>query len=109
MHEIIRLRLNADIVTLSACQTGLGNVLSGEGVIGLTRAFLYAGASSVLVSLWNVNDVATAELMKQFYLGLSRGFSKDDALRRAKLNLIHGHQRSWRHPYYWKPFVLMGR
>jgi len=108
-HEIMGLRLNAELVTLSACQTGLGKVLSGEGVIGLSRAFLYAGASSVVVSLWNANDVATAELMKQFYRGLSRGRSKDEALRDAKLALIKGQQRSWRHPYYWAPFILMGR
>ena len=88
MHEVMRLRLKADLVTLSACQTGLRKVLSCEGVIGLTRAFLYAGASSVLVSLWNVNDVATAELMKRFYLGLINGLSKDEALRQAKLSLI---------------------
>ena len=108
-HEIMGLKLNADLVTLSACQTGLGMVLSGEGVIGLARAFLYAGASSVVVSLWNANDVTTAELMKHFYRGLSRGQSKDEALRDAKLALIRGQQRSWRHPYYWAPFVLMGR
>ena len=85
MHEVMRLRLKADLVTLSACQTGLSKVLSGEGVIGLTRAFLYAGASSVLVSLWIVNDVATAELMKRFYLGLINGLSKDEASETGKV------------------------
>lgn len=67
MGEIMRLRLNADPVTLSACSTGLGKLFDGEGMVGLTRAFLYAGANSVVVSLWNVNDYATAELMKASY------------------------------------------
>jgi CHAT domain-containing protein len=73
-------------------------VLSGEGVIGLTRAFVYAGASSVLVSLWNVNDVATAELMRSFYQNLSRGLSKEEGLRQAKLSFLRGHQSSWKTP-----------
>jgi CHAT domain-containing protein/Flp pilus assembly protein TadD len=108
MSEIMRLSMNADLVTLSACRTGLGKLLSGEGIIGLTRAFLYAGSSSVVVSLWNVNDSATSELMKAFYQNLQRGLAKDDALRQAKLLLIRGQQRTWRHPYFWAPFVLVG-
>ncbi len=107
--EIMRLRLNADLVTLSACQTGLGQLLAGEGVMGLTRAFLYAGAQSVVVSLWNVNDSATAELMKTFYRELSRGTPREEALRRAKLSLIRGSQAAWRHPYYWAPFIFVGQ
>jgi CHAT domain-containing protein len=108
MSEVMRLKLNADLVTLSACRTGLGKLLTGEGVIGLTRAFLYAGASSVVVSLWNVNDMATATLMKAFYGNLKKGLSKDEALRQAKLELIRGQKRVWRQPYYWAPFVLIG-
>lgn len=106
--EIMRLKLNADLVTLSACRTGLGKVVSGEGVLGLTRAFLYAGTRSVAVSLWNVNDTATAELMKAFYRNLKRGMSKDEALRQAKLELLNGKQAAWRHPYFWASFVLVG-
>ncbi len=87
--EIMHLHLNADLVTLSACQTGLGQVLAGEGVMGMTRAFLYAGAQSVVVSLWNVNDAATAQLMKAFYRELSRGVSREEALRKAKLSMMH--------------------
>jgi CHAT domain-containing protein/Tfp pilus assembly protein PilF len=108
MSEIMRLNLNADLVTLSACRTGLGRVVGGEGVLGLTRAFMYAGSRSVVASLWNVNDTATAELMKSFYANLKRGLPKDEALRQAKLGLIRGKQTIWRHPYYWGPFVLSG-
>jgi CHAT domain-containing protein len=108
MNEVMRLKLNADVVTLSACGTGLGKLLNGEGMIGLTRAFQYAGANNVVVSLWNVNDVATAELMRAFYQNLKRGLSKDEALRQAKLELLRGKQPTWRHPYYWAPFVLVG-
>jgi CHAT domain-containing protein len=108
MGEVMRLKLNADLVTLSACRTGLGQLLRGEGMIGLTRAFLYAGSESVMVSLWNVNDIATASLMKAFYKNLKQGLNKDEALRQAKLELIHGRQQAWRHPYYWAAFVLVG-
>jgi CHAT domain-containing protein len=108
MSEVMRLKLNADLVTLSACRTGLGKLLNGEGIIGLTRSFLYAGADSVVVSLWNVNDIATASLMKTFYKHLQQGMPKDEALRRAKLELIKGQKQAWQHPYYWAPFVLIG-
>jgi len=106
--EIMRLKLNADLVTLSACRTGLGRTIGGEGVLGLTRAFLYAGSHSVVASLWNVNDTATAELMKSFYANLKKGEPKDEALRQAKLTLLKGKHATWRHPYYWAPFVLVG-
>ncbi|HEX3085927.1 MAG TPA: CHAT domain-containing tetratricopeptide repeat protein [Pyrinomonadaceae bacterium] len=106
--EIMRLKLNADVVTLSACRTGMGRIIGGEGVLGLTRAFLYAGSRSVVASLWNVNDTATAELMKSFYANLRKGEPKDEALRQAKLTLLKGKQTTWRHPYYWAPFVLVG-
>ncbi len=108
ISEVMRLKLNADLVTLSACRTGLGKLLHGEGMIGLTRAFFYAGTKSVVVSLWNVNDIATASLMKSFYQNLRQGKTKEDALRLAKLELLKGPQRAWRHPYYWAAFVLVG-
>jgi len=106
VNEIADLRLHADLVTLSACNTGLGELVSGEGMLGLVRAFLYAGASSVAVSLWNVNDAATAALMKDFYRGLSRGLQSDRALRRAKIELLHQDNAVWRHPHYWAAFEL---
>ncbi len=108
VSEIMRLKLNADLVTLSACRTGMGKVVNGEGVLGLTRAFIYAGTRSVVASLWNVNDTATAELMKEFYQNLKRGMSKDEALRQAKLRLLRGKQQTWHHPYFWASFVLVG-
>lgn len=105
-HEVMRLRLNADLVTLSACQTGLGKLLAGEGVLSLSRAFFYAGAQSTVVSLWNVNDAATAQLMKSFYTNLTRGLPRDEALRQAKLAMLKS--TAWRHPYFWAPFIFTG-
>lgn len=106
--EITRLKLRADLVTLSACSTGLGKLVNGEGMLGLTRAFFYAGAHNVAVSLWNVNDSATAGLMKSFYAHLKGGEAKSEALRKAKLVLLNGPNPAWRHPYYWAAFVLVG-
>ncbi len=108
MNEVMRLKLSADLVTLSACRTGLGQLLNGEGMIGLTRAFQYAGASNVVVSLWNVNDIATAELMKTFYENLKSGVAKDQALREAKLQFLHSKHRTREHPYFWAAFLLIG-
>ena len=76
--------------------------------MGLPRAFFYAGAQSVVVSLWNVNDAATAELMKTFYAGMKAGLGGAEALRRAKVSLATGANRAWRHPYFWAPFVFVG-
>jgi CHAT domain-containing protein/Tfp pilus assembly protein PilF len=84
------MRIDADLVTLSACETGLGRELAGEGIVGLTRAFQYAGARTVLASLWNVADRSTADLMKRFYRHLKRGADKDEALRLAQIDLIRG-------------------
>jgi CHAT domain-containing protein len=83
--EISELDLDSDLVVLRACQTGRGQLLSGEGKLGLSRAFLYAGARSVVVSLWNISDISTAQLMKGFYQHLVRGLNNTAALRNAKL------------------------
>jgi CHAT domain-containing protein len=85
-----QMSLDADLVILSGCETGLGKELGGEGLIGLTRAFHYAGARSVLASLWKVSDRSTAELMVRFYRHLAEGKGKDEALRQAQLELIRG-------------------
>ena len=105
VYEIFNLSLNADLVVLSACETGLGKQDRGEGLIGLTRAFLYAGTPSVVVSLWKVQDNSTAELMIRFYKHLDKS-DKAEALRQSQLELIGGSKFS--HPYYWAPFILVG-
>lgn len=107
VDEIMRFKMKADLVTLSACSTGLGQLVNGEGILGLTRAFFYAGARNVAVSLWNVNDSATATLMTSFYRNLNRGLAKSEAMRQAKLGLIRS-RSVWRHPYFWAAFVIEG-
>jgi CHAT domain-containing protein len=107
LHEIYNLRLNADLVVLSACQTGLGKEVRGEGLIGLTRGFMYAGAPRVVASLWEVDDAATAELMKGFYRGvLQEKLAPAAALRAAQVEMLR--KRHWQSPYYWGAFVLQG-
>jgi CHAT domain-containing protein len=106
-HEIYNLNLPAELVVLSACQTGLGKDIKGEGLVGLTRGFMYAGARRVVVSLWNVNDKATAELMQHFYRGMLReNLTPAAALRKAQTQLAQ--QKQWRSPYFWAAFVLQG-
>ena len=105
--DIMRLSLDADLVTLSACETGLGRLERGEGVIGLTRAFLSSGAHSVIVSLWEVSDRSTAQLMTRFYRGaLLERRDRSEALARAKRALIAS--AATRSPFHWAPFVLVG-
>jgi CHAT domain-containing protein/tetratricopeptide (TPR) repeat protein len=105
--EIFNLKLRTDLVVLSACQTGLGKLVRGEGIVGLTRAFMYAGTPSVLVSLWSVSDNSTASLMEEFYKNLvTAGLNKTDALRKAQLTLMS--DVKFAHPFYWAPFVLIG-
>ncbi|MDX6444024.1 MAG: hypothetical protein QOH71_1098 [Blastocatellia bacterium] len=106
--EIFNLRMNPSLVMLSACETGLGKEKRGEGVIGLTRAFMYAGAPTVGVSLWSVADKSTAELMTDFYkryLGASR-VPASSAMRNAQLAMISG--KKYSAPFYWAPFILVG-
>jgi CHAT domain-containing protein len=106
--EIARLDLDCDLVVLSACQTGRGKLLSGEGILGLSRAFLYAGARSVVVSLWDVTDISTGELMKGFYKNMTGDQGNAAALRQAKLQMLQ--EGKWtHHPYYWSPFILVGK
>ncbi|MGB8507576.1 MAG: CHAT domain-containing protein, partial [Pyrinomonadaceae bacterium] len=105
--DIYDLRLNADLIVLSACRTGLGRHVNGEGLLGITRAFMYAGSRSVVASLWKVNDEATAKLMEQFYGAMFRdGLPPSAALRKAKEAVRS--QGRWRSPYYWAGFVMQG-
>jgi len=107
MHEIFNLQLPAELVVLSACQTGLGKPIKGEGLVGLTRGFMYAGAARVVASLWEVNDVATAELMKRFYRRmLQDGMRPAAALRAAQIEMWKKTQ--WQSPFYWGGFILQG-
>jgi CHAT domain-containing protein len=106
-HDIYNLKLPAELVVLSACETGLGKEVKGEGIEGLTRGFMYAGARRVIVSLWNVNDKATASLMQRLYVGMLRGGKTPAAaLRAAQMEMLRTAQ--WQSPYYWAAFVMQG-
>lgn len=102
--ELYSMRIEAQLVTLSACETGLGKIESGDDLVGLTRGFLYAGASAVIASLWQVDDRATGELMESFYRVIRDGEEKSVALRRAQTEML----RKTPHPYFWAAFQLTG-
>ena len=105
--NIYNLNLPADLIVLSGCRTGLGKEIRGEGLIGLTRGFMYAGAARVAVSLWDVHDEATAELMTHFYHGMIKEkLSPAAALRRAQVSMMK--EKRWSSPYYWSSFILQG-
>ena len=104
LDEVTGLKLNADLVVLSACRSGQGQMHRGEGVSSLARAFLYAGSRGVLCSLWSVADEETATLMTKLYGQLQAGKSAADALRTAQLDMI----RAGKAPFYWAPFILIG-
>ena len=105
--EVFNLKLGAPLVMLSACESGLGKVKRGEGVTGLSRAFMYAGATTVGVTLWSVADKPTAELMTDFYQRLlGPNPTPSDAMRKAQLAMISG--KKYSAPFYWAPFVLVG-
>ncbi|HEX5733443.1 MAG TPA: CHAT domain-containing tetratricopeptide repeat protein [Blastocatellia bacterium] len=107
MHEIYNLNLPADLIVLSACQTALGKQIKGEGLVGLTRGFMYAGGRRVVASLWQVDDLATAQLMKSFYRGvLKEGLRPAAALRVAQLETIK--QKRWSSPFFWAAFTIQG-
>jgi len=107
LADIYNLRAPVDLVVLSACSTALGKEVRGEGLVGLTRGFMYAGASTVVASLWKVDDEATAELMKRFYGNLLQGRMKPAAALRAAQNSIR-QEPQWRAPHYWAAFTLQG-
>lgn len=107
--EIYNLRLNSDLVVLSACETGVGKISKSEGIVGLSRALLYAGAKNVIVSMWKVADNSTAELMLDFYKNIvEKKQSYTAALHNAKLKMIKT-KSNFSHPYFWSPFILIGR
>ena len=106
-NEIYNLKLNADLVTLSACETGIGTIAEGEGMMSLSRAFQYAGAKNLLVSLWNVSDRSTARLMIDFYKENEKRLAMPTALQKAKLAMIEDGQ--YAHPKHWAPFIFIGQ
>jgi CHAT domain-containing protein len=113
--DIFNLRLKASLVTLSACQTGRNVIGGGDELLGLMRAFLGAGAASIVLTLWAVEDRSTARLMETFYRGLAEGLTKGQALRQAQLQFIHEGKDSpdaevgkYAHPFFWAPFFLVG-
>ncbi|GAB4295054.1 MAG: hypothetical protein Fur0025_31970 [Oscillatoriaceae cyanobacterium] len=107
LHDIFNLSLNAELVVLSACQTGLGANVRGEGITGLTRGFMYAGAERLMTSLWSVDDEGTAALMTSFYgKMLSQGMTPAQALRAAQLEMWQSQE--WKLPYFWAAFTLQG-
>ena len=101
--EIFSLNLKADTVVLSACETGLGKITNGDEIIGLTRAFIYAGAPSVVTTLWKVNDRASYELVQEFYTNLKTA-KKSEALRQAQLKIM----KDFPHPFFWAAYELNG-
>jgi CHAT domain-containing protein/Tfp pilus assembly protein PilF len=107
LQDIYNFKLSADLVVLSACKTALGKEVKGEGLLGLTRGFMYAGVPRVVASLWEVDDVATADLMGSFYRAMLReGLQPAAALRQAQMEMSH--QKRWSNPYYWGAFTIQG-
>jgi tetratricopeptide (TPR) repeat protein len=105
LYDLYSLRLRASLVTLSACETGVNDVLAGDELVGLARGFFQAGAASVIVSLWAVDDASTARLMRRFYTHFEAGFGPAAAMRQAQTEL----RREYPHPYFWAPFLAIGR
>jgi len=108
MADTFGLRLNADLVTLSACNTGRGIEVRGEGVMGLTRAFMYAGTPAISVTLWSVESISAKTLSSGLYENLKAGRGRAEALRDIKLRMIHGEDKTYRYPFFWAPMVLFG-
>jgi CHAT domain-containing protein/tetratricopeptide (TPR) repeat protein len=106
--EISQMKLNAELVVLSACETGYGKFKQGEGVMSLARSFMYAGVPSMVVSMWQVNDASTSIIMSVFYNNLAQGMDKAEALQKAKLSYIDKARDITMHPAFWAPFIQLG-
>jgi CHAT domain-containing protein len=109
VKDIYNLRLRAELVVLSACETGIGELREGEGNISLARAFAYSGAQSIVTTLWSVNDESTKKLMSSFYEFLEKGLPKDQALQQAKLAYLLHNKGSAAHPFFWGGFTVIGK
>lgn len=109
INDLYAMDVDADLVTLSACDTGLGEIQKGEGAMSLARAFFYSGANSLVQTSWSINDGSTPEIMDVFYGQLAQGSTKDRALQQAKLVFLEKHKENkYAHPYYWSAFLLSG-
>lgn len=107
-YEIYNMQINADLAVLSSCSSGFGNLKEGEGFQSLARAFTYAGCPSILMTLWEVADNSTVELMERFYLYLGKGYSKAESLHRSKLDFLENADQLKSNPFFWSSFVLIG-
>ena len=107
-EEIYDLDIQAKMVVLSACQTGLGQIYKGEGMISLARAFAQAGCPSITMSLWSVVDETTSQIMINYYENLDDGINKSRALQKAKLSYLEEQPKAKQHPYYWAAFIPLG-
>ena len=109
INEIFNMNLNSRLIILSACETGKGKLLKGEGLISIGRAFKYAGCPGMIMSLWKINDQSAYEIIMAFCRNLKKGYKKDIALRNAKLDYLkHAENFSTAHPFYWSAFILIG-
>ena len=107
LYDVYNLKLNSDLVVLSACQTALGKEIKGEGLIGLTRGFMYAGAPRVVASLWRIDDRASADVMTRFYTSMLKdGLRPAAALRAAQIAMLR--DKRWQSPHYWAAFTIQG-
>lgn len=107
-YELFGMNLNAGLAVLSACNTGTGKLMKGEGMMNLARGFIYAGVPGIVMTLWSVEDQSSAEIVENFYKYLEKGMSKDEALRQAKLDLLEQGDPLRSHPYYWAAYVTIG-
>lgn len=107
-YELYNMKLNADMIVLSACNTGYGKLIRGEGIMSLARGCMYAGCSSIVMSLWSVDDQSTSVIMKNFYGSLVQGKSKDEALREAKLEFLKNADEIKANPFYWSGMIVIG-
>lgn len=107
-NELYNIKLNAHLAVLSACNTGVGQLKKGEGIMSLSRAFTYAGCPSLVISLWSIPSKASANIISQFHLYLKEGQNIDDALKQAKLHYLENASQERKHPYFWAGFTLIG-
>ena len=107
-YEIYNLPINADLAVLSSCETGGGKLSSGEGILSLARGFIYSGVSSIVMTLWEIDDISSADIMSGFYKRLKEGEKIDEALRNSKLNYFHTSDQLHAHPYFWSAYIQIG-